>query len=103
MTKAQILDRIQTLEDHQVKSLVLAWLTDTEGSLAELEILIDQHDVYGELDAQGNFQALTEAQMAAQSLQVLEEYQRNRDGVTHDRVVEWLDSIGSENPLSCPQ
>jgi hypothetical protein len=100
-----ILSYIQELEDHQVKALVLEWLTGTEGSLAELGQLLDAGDgqVYGELDPEGRFQPLAEAQMAAKSLEVLEEYKRTRQGVSHDRVSEWLDSIGSENPLPCPQ
>ncbi len=81
-----ILTHIQELEDHQVKAVVLEWLTGTEGSLAELGQLLetDDENVYGELDSQGHFQALTEAQMATKSLQVLEEYKRTRQGVSHD-------------------
>lgn len=102
--KSQLLDHIQAMEGHDVKALILAWLMGTDGRLEDLEQMLDGDAiVYGELDAQGNFQPLTAAEMAAQSLQVLEEYQRNRDGVSHDRVSEWLDSIGSENPLPCPK
>jgi hypothetical protein len=104
MTKSQLLDQIQAMEGQDVKALVLAWLTGTDGNLADLEQMLDGEEIeYGEIDDQGNFQPLTEAEMAAQSLRVLEDYKRNPDGVSHDRVSEWLDSIGSENPLPCPK
>ncbi len=47
-------------------------------------------NIYGTIDREGNFQVLSEDQMAAESLRVLEEYKRDRDGVSHDRVSEWL-------------
>ncbi len=102
--KSQLLDYIQAMEGHDVKALVLAWLTGTDGRVEDLAQMLDEDTtVYGELDAQGSFQPLTEAAMAAQSLRVLEEYKQNRDGVSHDRVSEWLDSVGSDNPLPCPK
>jgi hypothetical protein len=104
MTKSQLLNQIQAMAGHDVKALVLAWLTGTDGRLEDLAQMLDGDDlVYGETNTEGNFQPLTEAEMAAQSLQVLADYQQNRDGVSHDRVSEWLDSIGTENPLPCPK
>ena len=64
---------------------------------------LSAEEEYGAIDDQGNFQPLTEAEMAAQSLKVLQDYQQNRDGVSYDRASEWLNSIGSENPLPCPK
>lgn len=95
------------MEGHEVKALVLAWLAETAGSLDEFGQLLGDAAAddltYGEIDPQGNFQALTEAQMASQSLAALEAYKLDRDGVSHDQVGEWLDSIGSEHPLPCPR
>ncbi|MFM2431601.1 MAG: hypothetical protein RLZZ511_2814 [Cyanobacteriota bacterium] len=104
MTKSQLLDQIQAMEGHDVKALVLEWLTGTDGRLEDLEQMLDGDEVvYGEINEEGRFQSLTETEMVAQSLQVLEEYKRDRDGVSHDRVSEWLDSIGTEHPLPCPK
>jgi hypothetical protein len=52
---------------------------------------------------QQNPQNLTEAEMISQSIQTLAAYQRDRDGVPHDRVCQWLDSIGTDNPLPRPK
>jgi hypothetical protein len=109
MTKSQLLNQIQSMAGHDVKTLVLEWLRGTDGRLEDLEQMLDGGEVeygeveYGEVDDQGNFQPLTEAAMAAQSLRVLEDYKQNRDGVPHELVSEWLDSIGSENLLPCPK
>lgn len=87
-----------------MKTLVMDWLIGSEGKLEDLEQLLDDGNVvYGEINPQGDFQVLTEAEMAAQSLQVLADYRANQTGISHDRASAWLDSIGSENPLSCPQ
>jgi hypothetical protein len=104
MTKSQLLNQIQAMAGHDVKALVLEWLMGTDGRLEDLEQMLDGEEIeYGAIDEQGNFQPLTEAERAAQSLQVLEDYKRDRDGVSHEIVSEWLDSIGSENPLPCPK
>jgi hypothetical protein len=94
-----------------VKAIVLEWLEGTEGSLDEFEQLLEAGSVgmdadellYGELDEHRTFQPLTEAEMAMKSLQVLEDYKRTRNGVSHERVQEWLDSFGTDNPLPCPR
>jgi hypothetical protein len=107
----QITSHVQLLESDRVKALVLDWLAGTSGSLADFEQLLEadyavtdaEELSYGELDAHGMFQPLTEAEMAAKSLQVLEEYKRTREGVPHEQVGEWLDSIGTDNPLPCPR
>ena len=106
----QITDQVQALESTRVKELVLEWLAGTDGSLDDFEKLLETDYAlsdaalpYGELDDQGRFQPLTEAEMAAKSLPTLAAYQRTRVGVPHEQVREWLDSIGTANPLPCPQ
>jgi hypothetical protein len=108
MNKTPIADRIEFLDSIQFKMLVLAWLSGTEGRLDDFEALLDQErerlpaeDLrYGELDANASFKPLTESEMAAESLRVLEAYQRDRAGIPHERVQAWLDSfcrsIGSD-------
>jgi hypothetical protein len=100
--KSQLLEHIRSMEGHEVKALVVEWLVETEGGWDDLGRMVDGQ-AYGAIDREGNFQVLSEDQMAAESLRVLEEYRRDREGVSHDRVGEWLDSVGSENPLPCPQ
>jgi hypothetical protein len=103
--KSQIIEHVQSLESHQVKALVLEWLASTETDLNTFEQLLGVDDSeaststtdYGEFDDQGNFQPLNEAERAVKSLKVLEEYQQTREGVTHERVLEWLDNFGSRN------
>jgi hypothetical protein len=107
----QLANHIQALEGDHVKAIVLEWLEGTEGSLDEFEQLLEAGSVgtdadellYGELDEHRTFQPLTEAEMAMKSLQVLEDYKRTRNGVSHERVQEWLDSFGTDNPLPCPR
>lgn len=45
--KSQLLDHIQAMEGHDVKALVLEWLTGTDGRLEDLEQMLD-----GEEDVQ---------------------------------------------------
>jgi hypothetical protein len=101
-----------------VKALVLNWLSETNGTLADFESLLvseqldDQDSVqYGMFDDRGQFQPLTEEMQIQQSLEALEEYRLKGGGVSHDglrptkghRVSEWLDSIGTDRELPCPQ
>jgi hypothetical protein len=92
----QIANQIQALDSHQVKALVLSWLTDTGGSLQDFESLLQAEYPLSD-------QPQTEAEMIEKSLQALEEYQRTGTGISHDRVREWLDSLGTDQPLPCPK
>jgi hypothetical protein len=110
--KQQIVSHIQTLESDQVKSLVLNWLAQSEeGNLADFERLLETeygmtHEnaiVYGEIDEDLTFQLMTEGEMVKKSLEVLEEYQRTVKSISHHQVRDWLDSLGTDQPLSCPK
>lgn len=107
--RQQIADHVRDLEGEQVKALVLHWLTGTDVSLTEFERLLeaeytsDEETVYDEFDAALNFQPLTEEEMIHQSLEALEEYRRTGNGIAHARVQEWVDSLGTDHKLSCPQ
>ena len=112
MTDQQaIANHVKALDSERVKALVLNWLSGTSGSLSDFERLLTSElhstDVaaleYGRLDETLVFHPMTEAEMVESSLQVLEEYKRTGNGVSHERVREWLDSLGSEQPRSCPK
>jgi hypothetical protein len=116
MVDRQLLaDQVQALDSDQVKALVLGWLLETEGKVDDFGELLEEtleaerplseegNVVYGDLDENLTFQPLEEAEMIAQSLQVLEDYKRTRQGISNERVQEWLDSLGTENPLPCPK
>jgi hypothetical protein len=109
--RQQILEHIETLPGEQVKSLLLTWLTGTSASLEDFERLLTNQPTqtteesfeYGEIDAALNFQPLTKAQMVQQSQSALEAYRRTGSGVTHNRVREWADSLGTEQERPCPR
>ncbi len=92
--RQQILEHLEALPPEQVKSLLFAWLSGSEGDLEDFEqLLINQPTQtteelfeYGEMDAALNFQPLTEAQMVQQSKSSLEAYRRTGSGVPHDRI-----------------
>jgi hypothetical protein len=113
VNRQQLANQVQALNGDQVKALVLGWLLDTEGRVDDFGELLEEtlehsfseesHVVYGDLDEGLTFQPLEEAEMIAKSLQVLEEYKKNRQGIPNDRAQDWLDSLGTENPLPCPK
>ena len=112
MTDQQaIAHHIEALDSNRVKALVLDWLSGTSGSLSDFERLLDSEprnkDVaaleYGQIDETLAFQSMTDAEMVESSLQVLDEYKRTGNGVLHERVCEWLDSLGTDQPRSCPE
>jgi hypothetical protein len=58
---------------------------------------------HGQIDETLAFQSLTDPEMVEGSLQVLEEYKRTGNGISHERIREWLDSLGTDQPRSCPK
>jgi hypothetical protein len=115
VNRQQLANQVQALNADQVKALVLGWLLDTEGRVDDFGELLEETleteqslseespIVYGDLDEGLTFQPLEEAEMIAKSLEVLEEYKKNRQGIPNDRAQEWLDNLGTENPLPCPK
>jgi hypothetical protein len=110
--RRQIANYVRDLEGEQVKSLVLNWLAVPDANLTDFERLLVKDYVqidapealaYGELDQTLNFQSMTEEQMAQHSLNALEEYQNSRTGITQEQLQEWVDSLGSNAELTCPQ
>lgn len=106
-----IANHVETLESERVKALVLNWLSRTSGSLSDFERLLESefgsHDAavleYGQIDETLAFQPMSDSDMVEGSLQVLEEYKQTGNGISHERVREWLDSLGTDQPRSCPK
>ncbi|PSR13216.1 hypothetical protein C8255_25590 [filamentous cyanobacterium CCP3] len=65
------------------------------------EQLADGDITYGALDGDRQFLPLTEAEMAQQSLAVLATYEH--DGIPHDQVESWANSLGTDDEQPCPQ
>jgi hypothetical protein len=109
--RQQIVEHLETLPGEQVKNLLLTWLNNSSGDLEDFEQLLTNRATQtaaesfevGEIDTDLNFQPLTEAQMVQQSQSALEAYRRTGSGVTHDRVRQWAESLGTEEERSCPR
>ncbi|MEA5604882.1 hypothetical protein [Nostoc sp. UHCC 0252] len=109
--RQEILEYIETLPGEEVKTLLLTWLTRTSASLEDFERLVANQAAqttedsfeYGDIKTALNFQPLTEAEMVQQSKTALETYQRKGSGVAHNRVREWVDSLGTEQERPCPK
>ncbi len=107
--RQQIFEHLEALPGEQVKTLLLTWLTASEGNLEDFEQLLltmqgtEESLEFGEIDANLNFQPLTEAQMIKQSKLALEAYRREGSGVEHHRVREWANSLGTDEEGSCPR
>jgi hypothetical protein len=95
----QLCAQIQAMSSDRVKDLVLSWLTHTNGNLSDLERLIaenadrPQEYQWGEIKNTNQFSPLTEAETIARSLEVLQDYQANKRGISHDRIKQWADSL----------
>lgn len=109
--KQQILSHLEALPPEQVKTLLFNWLSSSEGDLEDFERLltnqpeqiIDEPLQFGEINEALNFQPLTEAEMVEKSLSSLEAYRRKGSGVSHERVREWVKSLGTDEERSCPR
>jgi hypothetical protein len=108
--RQQMTNHIDSLSGEQVKSLVLSWLSETGGTLSDFESLLDLKSddqsiaiEFGQLNDLGEFQPLTENEQIQKSLETFAEYRLNRNGISHDRVSHWLESIGTDRELPCPQ
>lgn len=52
-------------------------------------------------ETSGLLDGLTPEQMRQEDEQRIANYRATGYGISHDRVVQWLDSIGTENELPC--
>ena len=58
---------------------------------------------WGELDADLNFTPLTEEEMIRKSEAVIEEFERSGHVISQAEATAWIDSLGTDKPLPCPQ
>jgi hypothetical protein len=56
-----------------------------------------------EIDDTQQFQPMTEDEMVTESLAAWAEYQHQPEGVLHDVVKRWAESLGRADELPCPQ
>ncbi len=107
--RQQIFEHIEALPGEQVKTLLLTWLTASSGNLEDFEQLLlttqttEESLEFGEIDANLNFQPLTQAQMIEQSKLALEAYRKEGSGVAHHRVREWANGLGTDEEGPCPR
>jgi hypothetical protein len=56
-----------------------------------------------DIPPEGLIEGLTEDEMRQEDEQRIQRYRQTGYAISHDRVAEWLTSIGTENELPCPQ
>ena len=84
-------------------------MTHSNGNLSDLERLIAENTdltqdyQWGEINTENQFESLGEAETIARSLEVLQDYRTNKKGISHDRVKQWAESLGTDGELPCPQ
>ncbi len=109
--REQILEHLEALPPEQVKILLFNWLSTSDGDLEDFERLLTNQPnqitedafEFGEIDTALGFRSLTEAEMIEKSLSSLDAYRRNGSSVSHDRVREWVDSLGTDEERPCPR
>lgn len=105
----QLHSQIEAMPSDWVKAIVLSWLSNSNGNLSDFERLIaETADISGEyqwgkIDTAQRFESLSEAEMIAESIAALEDYQTHKMGIPHDQVKPWADSLGSDRELPCPK
>ncbi|MEA5574459.1 hypothetical protein [Calothrix sp. UHCC 0171] len=109
--RQKISEYVEVLPPEQVKTLLLAWLTSSSGNLEDFEQLltnqptqtIEESLEFGEIEANLDFQPLTETEMVQQSKLALEAYRRKGSGVAHNVVREWAETLGTDEEQPCPR
>lgn len=105
----QLQSQVQAMPSDRVKEIVLSWLADGGNTIGEFERLVEDNGAefadyeWGEIDDDGQFRPMSEDEMVAESLAVWAEYQKNPEGVPHDAVKRWAESLGQDDELPCPQ
>jgi hypothetical protein len=93
MKLTEILPSLQKLS-HQEKIKAIQFLA-TELAKEEENLAAESLE-YGEIDAELNFQPLTETEMINQSKSALETYLLTGSGVKHEQVQKWANNLGKQ-------
>jgi hypothetical protein len=107
----KLLQRIDALPADVVKAALASWVrqsdsnfTPLQKALDEQEELVRAHDSLVEtpefLEA---FPGQTEEEITAECDQRWQEFTQTGHAIDHAEVEKWLDSIGTDKPLPCPQ
>jgi len=101
---------LQDLPAEKVKTAVLKWLGTEKGDIGDLKQNLSlepesnqEQMIYGAIDTNLDFTALTEEEMITQSLEALNEYQQSSHGVSQQAMENWAASLGTDDELPCPR
>ncbi len=102
---------IDALPGETVKTVLSEWvgssdfdLASLEQALAEKEATLQAYDAMMEgSDLLEAFPPRTEDEITAECDQRLQKFQQTRHAISPQDVDQWVKSLGSDNPLPCPQ
>jgi hypothetical protein len=109
--RQQIAAQLDAYSDLQaLKAAVWEWVDTSDGNLADLEKVLGSHQNNYELD-DAEFEQLRKQGLAFENdqetreddLRRLEHYRVTHHGISHEKVAEWLSSIGTDHELPCPR
>ncbi|NEP57082.1 MAG: hypothetical protein F6K31_08665 [Symploca sp. SIO2G7] len=96
----QIVKQIEALPGEQVKAIVLAWLTASDGRFEDFAVKLAEDT---DIDTTLGFPDLTAEEMRQEDMQRWENYLRTGHSISQEQVAEWLDNIGTDHELPCPK
>jgi hypothetical protein len=102
----QLQSQVQAMSSDRVKEIVLSWLASGEDTIGAFERLLEEGEAdfeWGKINESDQFQPMSEDEMVAESLAAWADYQRNPEGVSHEVVKRWAESLGRDDELPCPQ
>lgn len=98
--RKEIVSYIRDLPAEKVKTVVIEWLNTEEGNIADLKQNLaleteksESVSMYDATDINLNFIPLTEEEMIAQSLNVLDRYNVDKHGVSQEKMEQLADSL----------
>jgi hypothetical protein len=94
-----------------LKAAVWEWLDTSDGNLADLEKVLESHRNDDSKLNDAEFEQLRKQGLAFEAdeetreddFRRLERYRATYYGVSHEKVAEWLSSIGTDHELPCPK
>ena len=102
--RKQLSKHADALPGDVFKAVFLEWLKTSDGSLVALDkALAEQALQYGEFDENLNFVPLSEEQMAQRSQAAIRNFEKTGHSISHAAVGQWIESLRTDNPQSCPK